>query len=553
MWRGISLANKCLLLFGGAIVLIVLAALSIPFLRMNTLVDESQLDLCRQQVDVWQTLEQAGDPGTPVLAATGKDGAGGGGGVGEIKRGGITALRLDLNAARARAQSVPFMKLALDAFTRDPKRGDYVRANWSGIRRHYLYARAVREPGPLNTLQGLIVLERGELESTRLLLVNIAYLLGAGLFVLGLATLVFYLITHQLILDPVRALKETAERVREGDLAIRSEISTGDEFEELSHTFNAMLSEITRSQDQLRAINAALDVKLNELAESNSALYEAARLKGEFLASISHELRTPLNSIIGFTDLLRDAAQSELEAGDDSTRLGKRLRYLENISTASRNLLEMITSLLEMAKIEAGRVDLSIAPVNIVDTCHGLLGMVAVQAEKKGLELKFEGEGEFPPVRTDATKLQQIILNFLSNAVKFTPTTDPAGRPGRVTLRADRLAATSIEGPSAQDRVRISVLDTGPGISPEDQGKLFQKFTQLDAGLAREHAGTGLGLAISRELAHVLQGEIQLVSEIGRGSMFSLILPVTFDPARHKEHKLESSLRAALAGRKSSL
>jgi signal transduction histidine kinase len=540
MWRGISLANKCLLLFGGAIVLIVLAALSIPFLRMNALVDESQLDLCRQQVEVWQRLDQQGDPALPVTGESGP--------TGELEHAGIRARKLALPAARA--SDSPFVQLALAAFTRDQTRGDYVRATWSGITRQYRYARAVREPGPVSTLLGVIVLERRDFETTRLLLTNSAYLFGAGLFVLGLATLVFYLITHQLILDPVRALKETAERVREGDLDIRSDISTGDEFEELSHTFNGMLSEITRSQEQLRAINSALDVKLNELAESNSALYEAARLKGEFLASISHELRTPLNSIIGFTDLLRDAAQSELNAGDDSTRLTKRLRYLENISTASRNLLEMISSLLEMAKIEAGRVDLSIAPVNIADTCQGLLAMIAVQAEKKSIDLKFECEGEFPPVRTDATKLQQIVLNFLSNAVKFTPSLDPAGRPGVVTLRVDRLAPSGVEGPGAEDRIRISVLDTGPGISAEDQTRLFQKFTQLDAGLARGHAGTGLGLAISRELAHVLQGEIQLVSEPGRGSMFSLILPVTFDPARHKEHKLEASLRAALAGRR---
>lgn len=553
MWRGISLANKCLLLFGGAVILIVLAALTVPLVRMNTLVDEGQLDVSRQLLGVWQTLEEQGDPGMAIGTPAA--------GPAVIDRAGVPARRLSLDEATALSQGSRFIRNAIDAFQADPQRGDYLEASWSwrDISRQYRYARAVREATPDGPLTGLIVLERREFQATRLVLINLAYLLGAGLFVLGLATLVFYLITHQLILEPVRTLKETAQRVREGDLAVRSEIATGDEFEELAGTFNAMLEEIGRSQEQLRATNRALDVKLNELAESNSALFEAARLKSEFLASISHELKTPLNSIVGFTDLLRDAAQAELDAGDDSTRLQKRLRYLDNISTASRNLLALITSLLEMAKLEAGKVELSIAPINLVETCQGLLGMVAVQAEKKGLHLALEvgGEGggaerttDIPPIHTDPRKLQQIVLNFLSNAVKFTPPLDAAGRPGKVTLRVERLPASGLEGPDEHDRVRISVIDTGPGITPEDQARLFTKFTQLDAGLAREHAGTGLGLAISKELASILQGEIQLVSEPGRGSMFSLILPDRLDPNRTAEHKLERSLRAALADRK---
>lgn len=538
MWRGISLANKCLLLFGGAVVLIVLLALSVPWLRMNALVDEGQLALSRQMVDVWVRLEQE-RPGFPDAAGRTAEG---------VEHAGIRALRLTVEEAESRGESNAFIRRALRVFRGDAGRGDLLSAAWSGLEREYRYARAVRSED--GTLEGMIVLERRPVEAVRLLAINTAYLMSAGFVVLGLAVLVFYLITHQIILSPVRALKETAEKVREGDLGIRSEIRTGDEFEELSETFNAMLGELARTQDQLRAINSALDVKLNELAEANSALYEAARLKGEFLANVSHELRTPLNSIIGFAELLRETAQAEMEAGDDSTRLAKRIRYLENITTASRNLLEMINTLLEMARIEAGKTELTVSPINVHDTCQGLLGLIAPLAERKGLELRLEAAEDLPIVETDVKKLQQIVFNFLSNAVKFTPGTGPDGRPGRVTLRAERLPARGVEGPEAEERVRISVIDTGQGIAPEDQARLFQKFQQLDGGHTREHAGTGLGLAISKELATMLQGEIQLVSEVGRGSMFSVILPLRLNEERAAEQRLESVFRGTLAGRR---
>ncbi|MFN0133544.1 MAG: ATP-binding protein [Phycisphaerales bacterium] len=538
MWRGISLANKCLLLFGGAVVLIVLTALSVPWFRMTALVDEGQHEVSRQLTDVWLRLEATAGPGSIS------------------ERAGVTAERIGREAAKTRGATDTFLARALRAMERDPARSEYVDARWHGLEREYKYARAIRGVGGADgkpgAIESVVVLLRRPFEPAWLLATNTAYLLSAGLFVLGLAVLVFYLITHQVILSPVRELKETAERVREGDLTIRSQIQTGDEFEELSGTFNAMLGELARAQDQLRSINSALDVKLNELAESNTALYEAARLKGEFLANISHELRTPLNSIIGFAELMRDQAQGELDAGDDSSRLGKRLRYLENMLTAGRGLLEMINSLLEMARIEAGKSPLDAAPINIVEACQGILGLIAPQAEKKGLELKFEAEGAIPVVETDAKKLQQIVFNFLSNAVKFTPKAEAGrgggGGGGRVTLRVESLPARG--GERASDRVRISVIDTGPGIAAEDQPRLFSKFTQLDAGHTREHAGTGLGLAISKELAAILQGEVQLVSDVGRGSMFSLIIPVTIDHERAHEQRLESVFRGTLAAQK---
>ncbi len=532
MWRGISLANKCLLLFGGAVVLIVFVALSVPWLRMNSLVDSGQHEVSRQLANVWESLERWSP------AAEGES----------VERAGIVARRLGVDLARTESQKSAFLRRALRSFESSLDSNEYQSASWQGLGREYRYARALR--GDDKTVRGVIVLERRPIEATRLLIVNTAYVLSAGCVVLGLAVLVFYLITHRIILSPVRALKETAERVREGDLNIRSEIKTGDEFEELSGTFNSMLVEVVRSQNQLRAINSALDVKLDELSEANTALFETARLKGEFLAGVSHELRTPLNSIIGFAELMRDQAQSELDAGDDSTRLSKRVRYLDNILNSGRGLLDMINGLLEMARLEAGKVELKPAPINLREVCEGVLGLISPLGEKKGLELVLEAAEELPIIETDQKLLQQVLFNFLSNAVKFTPSLDSSGHKGRVTLRAEFLPARGDQGADAIDRVRISVIDTGPGIAPEDQPRLFQKFLQLDASHTREHTGTGLGLAICRELATMLQGEIQLVSEVGRGSMFSVILPRRIDLERAKEQKLESAFRGALTSQR---
>ncbi|HMN42813.1 MAG TPA: HAMP domain-containing sensor histidine kinase, partial [Phycisphaerales bacterium] len=438
--------------------------------------------------------------------------------------------------------------------------------------REYRYAKAARDEARGGALAGVVVLTRISPNAGSQLLVNTAYLFSAGLIALGLALLVFYLITTKLILSPVRQLRETAELVREGNISTRSDIRTGDEFEEMSETFNQMLEAITTSQEQLRAINAQLDLKVNELSERNVALYEANRVKGEFLASVSHELRTPLNSIIGFAELLlenvvKDEEQAAALAAsgwaglapptpEEQTKLAKRKRYLENILNAGRNLMDLIEGLLEMAKVEAGKLDLRVAPMNVRDACEALVALIRPLADRGGVELSAEFAGDVPNIDTDAKKFQQIIFNLLSNAVKFTSEKaadeKAAGMTpvAKVVLRAERLVGRGSEGPEAQDRVRISVLDTGPGIAPEDQKRIFQKFEQLDTGHTRRHAGTGLGLAICRELTTMLQGEVHVESELGRGAMFSVILPLAINAGRAEEMKTEMAFRGKLAGQR---
>jgi signal transduction histidine kinase len=585
MWRGISLANKCLLLFGAAVVLIIVAALAVPWLRMNSVVEEHERDLSRQLVEWWQRDHEvelraalsasgggglagaqmaAGDGVLRVLRAQAAEGEEGGWTL-QLRSAAPDGAGEEAGAGDGAAPRTDdaWLERVAAAFQSDPERSEYLDIHWRGGGRLYRYALRLRDEERATTV-GVIALERQSVGVIRDLAVNTAYLVSAGSIALGLAVLVFYLITNRLILWPVRTLKETAELVREGNLSTRSEITTGDEFEDLSETFNQMLENLAASQNQLRAINASLDLKLNELAERNVALHEANLLKGEFLASVSHELRTPLHSVIGFSELLIEIADKEAEAGDDSTRLVKRRRYLVNILTSSRSLLEMINGILEMAKVEAGRIDLHVEPLNLADGCEALLALVRPVADRAGVELKIELAPDLPVIRTDAKKFQQILFNLLSNAVKFTSAGAaeagaPAGRAKLVTLRAEGLPARSGEeaaedngealGPAG--RVRVSVLDTGPGIPKEDQQRIFEKFQQLDTGHTRRHEGAGLGLAICRELVGLLQGEIQIESEVGQGSMFSVILPLTLDAERVEETRLELAFRGSLAGRDS--
>ena len=513
----ISLANKCLLLFGGAVVLIMVVALSVPWLRMNSLVDGGGWDVVRYAIERGASDEA----------------------------GALPVRRLSVPEAEARDER--FVTSALRAFQRREGRAEYRRAAWDGGTRVYRLARAERDAE--GALTGLVVVEARLTSGAVRYVVNLVYMVSAGSLVLGLATLVFYLVTHNLILSPVRSLRNTAEQVRQGRLDTRSDIRTGDEFQELAETFNLMLTDMAGSHQQLRSINKALDIKVAELAKANTALHESARLKGEFLASVSHELRTPLNSIIGFAELLLEIAQTERDAGDDSTRLAKRIRYLEHITGAGRRLLEMIEALLEMAKLEAGKVELTPGVVDLGETCDALVGLIYPLAEKRGVDVVLEVEEDVPLIETDVKKLQQIVFNFLSNAVKFIEPEERTGRRGRVTLRAERLPPV---GDEEDERVRVSVIDTGPGIAEADRQRIFDKFEQLDAGLLKQSEGSGLGLAICRELASILQGEIQLDSEVGRGSMFSVILPLRLDPGRTEEIRLESAFRASLAGRSES-
>jgi signal transduction histidine kinase len=528
---GISLSNKCQLLFGFSVVVILTAALTVPWIRTQSLVSEYQVEVSRQLADAWLAGRvvpdgpPAVDPGDkPAADAEPPDAADPRlhidlVGIGDIRERGPDDAETGDDpgpaAAAARAER-RFLVAARRAFEADDEVREHVARIEVEDQPVYWYARAMRAEtagDDAGRLEQVLLVARPARFAEGQLLVSRIFIIAAGLVASLLAVLVFYLILTKLILSPVRRLRQTAEKVQKGDLAIRSEIRTGDEFEQMSEAFNAMLDRVGQTQAQLRTMNETLDLKIGELSEANVGLYESNRLKSEFLAGVSHELRTPLNSIIGFTELLDEIVRGEDEPNP------RRLRYLSNILTSARGLLEMINELLDMAKIEAGRMEVNIEPTSVGDLVEGLTGLMGPPAREKRVALRTEIGRHVPMIETDPGKLQQILYNFLSNAIKFTP------EDGTVTLTADRV--------TRQDSslgVRLGVSDTGPGIPPDMQDVIFEKFRQADAGHTREHAGTGLGLAICRELAELLGATVSFVSEPGRGATFFVDLPLTFQP-----------------------
>ena len=518
----ISLANKCQLLFGLGVVLIVAAALIVVSMRMNSLVEQSPLQRARDIAGMWISGK--------IEFVESED-------VGDQPRGnpdvdpGLRMSVIGSSEAEQLALDDPFLKEAFDHFfAAEDTSEHFALGPVLNNTQTYRYARAVRlsemgsrdpvtrladEPNE-DPVEKVILIQLVDKEVSKQRTLNWIYLAAAGLTAGVFAVAAFWFITTRLILSPVRVLRGYAEKVSEGDLNIRSDINTGDEFEQLSDMLNAMLDNVRSTQERLTSANKSLDLRLGELAESNVALYEANQIKGEFLANVSHELRTPLNSIIGFAEVLQETL-----TGNGTPQAEKHGRYVSNIILSSKRLLDLINDLLDLAKIEAGRVELRLATVSIQDTAEGLVNLIRPQAEKREVQLRVKVQPNLPPAETDAGKLQQILFNFLSNAIKFSP------QLGTVTL-----AAEIDEPPSGQGvaRLRISVSDQGPGIAAVDQEKVFEKFSQLDQSETREHGGTGLGLTICKELAELLGGEIELHSVVGEGATFSLIIPLIYQP-----------------------
>ncbi len=520
----LSLANKCQILFGAAVVIILVAALAVVWVRMTSLVERGPEKRARDFADAWMAdLIHLGGALAPIDAipmTLAPDQ--------ELVLSLIDASQFD----EAEAAS-PFLAGAIERFESDREAGErFASAEDADGQTYYRYARAIRKSdlarirsgaaagfdasldvtGLADPVEKVLVIDLRDRDADIQQLLNRIYLVAAGLVAGLLAIAVFWFITTRIILSPVRLLRDYAGRVSEGNLNIRSDINTGDEFEQLSNMFNNMLDRVRHNEQELRSINKSLDLKLGELAESNVALYEANKIKGDFLANVSHELRTPLNSIVGFAEVLQETLIDRTGPIDE-----KRKRYIANIISSSRRLLELINDLLDLAKIEAGRMELRLAKTNVGDLCEGLVNLMKPQAEPLEIALKLKAEPNLPLANTDAGKLQQILFNFLSNAVKFTP------HGGSVTLAAVAIPPAK---PDQSVMIRISVSDTGPGIPAAEHPRIFEKFIQLDLGVTKQHGGTGLGLTISKELADMLHGRIELDSAPGHGATFSLFIPV---------------------------
>ena len=502
----VSVAVKLVFFFGLSIIAVVMAALAVPWAWMQSLADELAVQAARKAALVayahvgmpdtgdWRQKQEQLDKWWPQLSRQTEG----------LPADAPRLIQIDPTSRKPPEEADAFLISAIDYLRSRPEKREWTQESRTKEGRVYRYVMAVRSPAPYGKgeLLGVIEPKVSPAITQEQVWWNRAVILTAGGMSLVVALLLFTVATRNLILRPVQQLRDVADQVAAGDLSVRVQMRTRDEFQRLSEATNNMLESLQRSQEELRKINRSLDVKIVELAELNEALNVANRLKSQFVASVSHELRTPLTSIIGFAELLTQAPT------DPDSRIQ---RYAANILSSGRMLLDLINDLLDLAKIEAGKMEVHVQDFSLQEVCEGLYDFMKPQADKAGLHFELQAEEALPRMRSDAGKIKQVLYNLLSNAVKFT---QPGGR---VTLSARQMDARYVQ---------ISVADTGPGISKERQAVIFEKFRQADEGTTRQHGGAGLGLAISQELVTLLGGQIRVASEVGQGAVFTVVLPI---------------------------
>jgi signal transduction histidine kinase len=320
----------------------------------------------------------------------------------------------------------------------------------------------------------------------------------SGILAGGILLAVFagYL-TARRMTAPIRSLSAGASRIADGDLDQEIEIKTGDEFEDLAAQFNSMTA---RLRESYATLERRVEERTDELRQVNEQLAVASRHKSEFVASMSHELRTPLNAVLGYAELLRE----------ECTDLGQEqfLPDLGKIHSAGQHLLTLISGILDLSKIEAGRMTLYLEEFEIGKLVEEVEAIVTPLVEKNGNALVIECAPDIGTMRADVVKVRQVLFNLLSNAAKFT-------EGGTVALRVTRDA----------ENVRFGIRDTGIGMTEEQMGRLFEAFSQANVETSRKYGGTGLGLALSRDFCRMMGGDITVESELGVGSTFTIVLP----------------------------
>ncbi len=333
-----------------------------------------------------------------------------------------------------------------------------------------------------------------------------------GLVLVGLvAALAASLFLARRLARPVQALQATAARIGAGALDERIELRTGDELEDLAREFSRMTARLRESyatleqkvEDRTRELATSLDENvrlLREVEDKSGQLELASKHKSEFLANMSHELRTPLNAVIGFSEVLLQRMFGELNE--------KQQEYARDILTSGKHLLSLVNDILDLSKVEAGKMELQSSRFSLGDVIESGATMVRERAARRGIALRVEVDPDLAPLEADERKVRQVLFNLLSNAVKFTP------EGGSIQVRAQRQGG----------EVRVSVRDTGPGIAPEDQVRIFDEFQQTSTG-AEAAESTGLGLTLAKRFVELHGGRLWVDSELGLGSTFTFALP----------------------------
>lgn len=351
--------------------------------------------------------------------------------------------------------------------------------------------------------------ERNE-ESRRGIIANTALITLSGL----LGTLLLALLIGNSITDPLLRLLQAVRELRSGNLNARVRVKAGGEIRDLEQGINEMARSLQNAQrslesrveaavHSLRDTVAELEQRNRELEEARQAAHDAGIERTQFLARMSHEIRTPLNAIVGFTKLL------ENEDHPDS-----REERLSTIQLAADHLLHVINDILRFIRLENGATRLESLAFNISDLLEDVVAMLAPMAAEKGLDLVLLPHTDLPAVmRGDPSRLSQVVVNLVNNAIKFTT-------EGQIVIEASRQ-----QDAGGQERIRITVKDSGIGIEPAHREKIFAAFTQSDSSINRRFGGTGLGLAIANQLTALMQGKIEVSSTPGKGSTFCIDLP----------------------------
>ena len=310
------------------------------------------------------------------------------------------------------------------------------------------------------------------------------------------------LLVRRRVVRPLETLREGVERIGKGELTARLDVRTGDEIEVLADEFNAMAAHLNEAYTGLERKVAE---RTQALTIANEKLEEASKLKSQFLANVNHELRTPVSAIIGYARLLRRETEKQIAP--------LQRENLQDLLNNAERLLAQIDSLLDFAKIEAGKMEVKVEPVKLDDLIHSAASTFEPILNGGGVRLVREIAPGIPTMNTDREKLRQIILNLLDNAIKFT-------ERGEIKIFASR----------QNGALKLVVSDTGVGIEKDNLYRIFEEFHRGGAVSTSQYRGTGLGLAIVKRLVNLLGGEIGVESKVGKGSIFTVTIPLD-----HKE------------------